>query len=93
MLQGKGAIYSDRASRYFTNELVGWKENMGHLNDGPTLRERRRLLNKGLGTKEALEKFQGTIEEHTRAFLRRLVEDTTPGGATITHHVRRCGPI
>jgi hypothetical protein len=85
MLNGKGSIYSDRPPSHFLGHLVGWEESLIMLNDGPQLREQRRLFIQALGTKTLIEPYIGMTETRSRNFLKKLMEDPAQ---RIDHFVR-----
>jgi cytochrome P450 len=89
MLNRKGAIYSDRPASHFMGELVGWKDVMSHLNDGPQLREQRRLFAQTFGSRAALTVFEPTLEGHTRKCIREILQSPTLDRAMVTEYVRR----
>jgi cytochrome P450 len=71
MLQ-KGATCSDRPHLHFLNEIVGWRDSMVMLQDGPHLKEQRRLFVQAIGTKAALQRFASIQEERTTLFLSHI---------------------
>jgi cytochrome P450 len=86
LLEDRGSNYSDRMSQYFIAELVGWKDGMLYLNDGPEFREHRRLFARTIGSKATLEEFEPMIRLRTRHFLRQLLSASTPND--LPRHVR-----
>jgi cytochrome P450 len=86
LLNGKGAICSDRTPLYFVGELVGWKHSTPMLNDGPELKAHRRLLEQELGSKNALERLAPVMQAQTRKFLRNILDE--PSSDMLYHHIR-----
>lgn len=78
MLQRKGANYSDRPDFFFVNKLAGGGDAAPSLDEGPQLRETRRIFAQEIGSKNALARFASVKEARIRDFLRRLLEDPRP---------------
>jgi cytochrome P450 len=88
ILHKKGAIYSDRSTPHFLVYLVGWKDTTIFLEDGPQLREHRRMIAQTLGTKAALKRFVPAAQIHTKNFLRQLRDDPHPERMMINTYIR-----
>lgn len=78
MLAKKGANYSDRPPSFFASELVGWKNGTALRNDGPQLKEIRRLFAQEIGTKDRLERFAPMTQVKVARFLCRLLDEKQP---------------
>jgi cytochrome P450 len=89
MLNRKGVTYSDRPISHFMGELVGWKDVMTNLNDGPQLREQRRLFAQTFGSRAALTVFEPTLEGHTRNCIREILQSPVLDRTMVTEHARR----
>jgi cytochrome P450 len=74
VLDNKGAIYSDRPSAYFIGTMVGFSEGTTLLNEGPRLKEQRKLFSQWLGNKSTFEHFIPTIEARIRRCLCQLID-------------------
>jgi cytochrome P450 len=78
--------HSGRPQYTFGGELVGWKDFMTHLQEGPVHKEQRRLLVQELGSKAALQRFAPMIEERARALVRDVLDDPSP--EVLLSHIR-----
>jgi hypothetical protein len=87
MLQHKGQIYSDRPLLHFAMELVGWRDNPTFMEEGPRLKESRRLIIKELGPRGLLKKLVPTTKRETKNFLCRVLDD--PSSEALYAHIRR----
>jgi cytochrome P450 len=75
LLNRKGSIYSDRPHMHFLNETIGWRDSFVMMNDGPELKEQRRLFAQAIGTKTALERFAPILDAQTSIFIQRILAD------------------
>jgi hypothetical protein len=75
LLHEKNTIYSDRPHMPFLGDIVGWGESMVMLDDGPQLREQRRLFLRGIGTKAGLDRFIPMEETKSRVFARQILNE------------------
>lgn len=87
MLQRKGANYSDRPEFFFANKLAGGEHATPSVDDGPYLKETRRIFAQEIGSKTALARFTSVKEAHIRSFLCRLLDDPRP--ERLHDHIRR----
>jgi cytochrome P450 len=67
---------------------MGWKDTTMLLNDGPQLKDHRRMMAQTLGTKAALAHFEPAAQTHTHNFLRRLRNDPHPECVVVNTHIR-----
>lgn len=73
-LDRKSAIYSDRPTM-ITADNFGLRPAASVIHSGDTHREYRRMMNKTIGTREAIQKLHGLIEREGRTFLRRVLHE------------------
>jgi cytochrome P450 len=85
MLEGKGAIYSNRPTLPMGGELVGWKNTLVLIPQGERHRQYRRLFHKLIGTSVSMQQFLPAEEEETHKFLRRVLAKP----ADLQSHVRQ----
>jgi cytochrome P450 len=78
LFQGKANIYSDRPSLYMQGNLVGWNKTTFLMNDGPELKESRRLIAQEIGTRASITRFIPMIQTRNLNFLRMLLSDRNP---------------
>jgi cytochrome P450 len=88
MLDGKGSIYSERPYMHYVGTMVGFGEAMLLLNEGPHLKEQRRLFSQWLGNKTAFEQFVSIMETRIRRCIQQLLDKPSP--AAIASLLRRC---
>jgi hypothetical protein len=75
LLDKKSLIYSARPHLVMCGELVGWEDSLPCLSYGhQSLRNMRKLLHRVMGTKAAVEQFNGIMEEETRRFLKMVLD-------------------
>jgi cytochrome P450 len=86
LLHQRGQVYSGRPRLTFIGDLAGWQELTPLLQDGPELRERRRLFAQELGTKAALERYTPIIETKARNFIRAVLNE--PSAGELVRHIR-----
>jgi cytochrome P450 len=82
----KGQVCSNRPRFTFGSELVGWKDFMTHFDDGPALREQRRLMAQEIGSKVALDRFSPMMEAKAREFICSVLDD--PSSEALLPHIR-----
>ncbi|KAJ7781604.1 cytochrome P450 [Mycena metata] len=85
LLDGRGAIYSDRPICTMGGELVGWKNTLVLLPYGDRFRRFRRLFHNIIGSRAAIKQFLPIEEAETRRFLRRVL--AKPGD--LNKHIRK----
>ncbi|KAF9522932.1 cytochrome P450 [Crepidotus variabilis] len=81
----QGANYSDRPVLQMAGELVGFNNGMGLLRYGPRLRAYRKHFSRFVGPNKPIQSHQPLIEEETRKFLRRTVENS----GDLSHNLRK----
>jgi hypothetical protein len=86
MLQQKAGIYSDRPKLHFLSNLIGWKNSATLLDDGPQLKDSRRLFSQEIGTKVALERFTALMEVQSCQLVERILDDLNP--AQLRNHIQ-----
>ncbi|KAK8103562.1 cytochrome P450 [Apiospora kogelbergensis] len=74
LLDGRSAIYSDRAKMEFGGELCGWKYMLALRPYGNGMRAVRKFLHSGVGTKASLAQYADLQEVEVRRFLLRTLE-------------------
>jgi cytochrome P450 len=89
LLERKGKMYSDRHSLYFVNELVGYRESFILMNDGPELRQSRRLCLQALAPRVISDRFAPMMETRTRQFLLKLLDTPFKSPEELSRHVRQ----
>ncbi|KAJ8473197.1 hypothetical protein ONZ45_g16385 [Pleurotus djamor] len=85
LLDGRGAINSDRPVIPMGGELVGWKNTLVLIPYGARFRSFRKMFHQVIGTPSAMKQFHPIEEHETQKFLRRLLK--TPD--ELSDHVRR----
>jgi cytochrome P450 len=75
LMNAKGAIYCDRPSQYFIDNIIGWRDSMIILEDGDEYREQRRLFAQAIGTKAALDRFNSIQETHVCWFVNSILKE------------------
>ncbi|KAL4064159.1 cytochrome P450 [Scleroderma yunnanense] len=75
MLDRKGSKYSDRPSVPMAGELVGGKLMSVFLPYGHRFRESRKLFQRAMGTRVAVEAYNSIEKVETRKFLQRVCEN------------------
>jgi hypothetical protein len=88
LLDTKGSVYSDRPSLYFTHNLVGYNEFLVMMDDGPTLRNHRRLLAQGLSSKVVIGRYTPMLERRSRELISRIVSSPS-ASAGLEANIRR----
>ncbi|KAK7983339.1 hypothetical protein PG989_010741 [Apiospora arundinis] len=74
LLDGRSAIYSDRAKMEFGGELCGWKYMLALRPYGNGMRAVRKFLHGAVGTKASLVNYAEMQETEVRRFLLRVLE-------------------
>ncbi len=70
-----GAIYSDRPVLPMGGELVGYKDTLVLLRYGPRFRTYRKHFSRFVGPNKPVQALQPMIEQETRRFLKRVLEN------------------
>jgi cytochrome P450 len=78
LLQQKASLCSHRPHLRFAGDLVGWKDLLTLVDDGPFHKEQRQLFSREIGNKTALERFVPFMEAKTRDFLRAVLDNPSP---------------
>jgi cytochrome P450 len=86
LLVQKAQSYSNRPPIVFGGELVGWNDFMSFLEDGPRLKEQRRLVAQEMGAKAVLERFTPMMEAKTREFICSVLDESSP--EALLSHIR-----
>ena len=74
-MEKRSLIYSNRPALTFAGEIVGWSNAIGLLQYGHRFREFRKHMNRLIGTKVAMERFNPLMEHETAKFLVRVLAD------------------
>ncbi|KAF9647048.1 cytochrome P450 [Thelephora ganbajun] len=75
LLEKRSLKYSNRPVLTFIGEIVGWSNAIALLQYGHRFREFRKYMNRLIGTKAAMEKFDSLMEHETAKFLARVMAD------------------
>jgi cytochrome P450 len=86
LLIQRAQSYSHRPHMVFGGDLVGWKDLMTLLDDGPQHKEQRRLVAQEMGTRAALGQFSPMMETKTREFICAVLDEPSP--EALLSHIR-----
>ena len=75
LLEKRSTIYSNRPVFTCVGEIVGWSNCIALLQYGHRFREFRKYMNRLIGTKTAMERFNPQMEHETAKFLARVLAD------------------
>lgn len=75
LLEKRSTVYSNRPVLTFAGEIVGWSNCIALLQCDHRFREFRKYMNRLIGTKAAMEKFDPLMEHETAKFLARIMAD------------------
>ena len=85
LLEKRASIYSNRPVLTFIGEIVGWSNAIILLQYGKRLHEFRKYMNRLIGTKAAMERFNPLMEHETAKFLARTMADPD----SFLHQIRK----
>ncbi|KAG0709796.1 cytochrome P450 [Suillus ampliporus] len=85
MLDKKSSMYSDRPVLPMAGELVGWKDCLGLLPYGDSLREYRKNIHRVIGSRVAMDIYHPIEEIETRRFLKRVLAKPDQLQAHVRH--------
>lgn len=85
MLDGKGAIYSDRPTMRMAGDLVGWKDSVPLQQYNDDHKMMRSAIAKAIGTRTGHDQFVHTEEEEAQKLVRRVIDDPS----RLLSHIRK----
>lgn len=86
MLDKKSRLYSDRPTLTMAGRLIGWEEGPALMPFCDRWSEYRKMYAQFMGTKAKVERFGEVLEEETRAYLRKILEERKDWA----EHSRKC---
>ncbi|KAG2033215.1 cytochrome P450 [Suillus americanus] len=75
MMDSKSTLYSDRPVLPMAGELVGWKDSLPFLPYGDLFRRHRRNFHRVVGSRAAVDVYNGIEEVETHRFLKRVLAE------------------
>ncbi|EGO01644.1 hypothetical protein SERLA73DRAFT_177063 [Serpula lacrymans var. lacrymans S7.3] len=75
MLDKKSRLYSNRPHLTLAGDIVGWNMSLVLLQYGARFREYRKNLNRTIGTRSSMNKYEALVENRAHHFLRNVLND------------------